>query len=236
MSKLKENDYICGQQKIGDIKRGKDRHAYIWLACIDCGKERWVTIRNGKPKSIRCKSCVRKGTTHPNFGKLGKDSTYWKGGKYKDGDGYIKVLIDSKNPYFIMGNHQGYVNEHRLIMAQNLDRPLTEDEVVHHKNEIRDDNRIENLELLKNDAEHLAYHRKLKQKNKAEKLYICGLCRHYDSDNCYCMATGKYEIYEEDTCDGWEDDNEVELTKEEKDDIVGDMKAHRRMVEGDEIV
>jgi len=61
--------------------------------------------------------------------------------------------------------------------------------------------------------------------------YICGTCKYWDCDEDYCMATGNHEMYEQDTCDGWEDDNEVELTDEEKKEIVGDIEAHRRMVE-----
>lgn len=58
--------------------------------------------------------------------------------------GYL-IRYEPENP---MATKQGMVLEHRRVMGEHLGRPLTPDEIVHHRNEIKDDNRIENLELM----------------------------------------------------------------------------------------
>ena len=63
--------------------------------------------------------------------------------RYQTDDGYI-VVSAKGHPNAIRGNR---ILEHRLIMSKMLRRTLRSDEIVHHKNGIRNDNRPENLEL-----------------------------------------------------------------------------------------
>lgn len=60
-----------------------------------------------------------------------------------DGYGYVVVYA----PDHPNAQAHGWVLEHRKVMADHLGRRLDDDEVPHHKNGIRSDNRIENLEL-----------------------------------------------------------------------------------------
>jgi hypothetical protein len=72
----------------------------------------------------------------------------WKGGQPYYHSGYKYVWISQEHPFRIMANTNGRVAEHRLVMAEHLGRPLEYHESVHHKNGVRDDNRLENLQLL----------------------------------------------------------------------------------------
>lgn len=84
--------------------------------------------------------------------KEGEKHYAWKG-RLIDKDGY--VLIHQKG-HPNARKHTHYIFEHRLVMEDFLGRTLLPGEVVHHKNGVKEDNRIENLQLFENNAAHLA--------------------------------------------------------------------------------
>ncbi|HWB65288.1 MAG TPA: HNH endonuclease [Mycobacteriales bacterium] len=59
--------------------------------------------------------------------------------------GYRIVPVPKAMRWLVGGDRTAA--EHRLVMAEMLGRPLTDDESVHHRNGIRTDNRVTNLEL-----------------------------------------------------------------------------------------
>lgn len=77
----------------------------------------------------------------------GENNSRWAGGRTSNASGYHAVRVDPADPLAVMRMQNGYVMEHRLVMARHLGRPLVSDESVHHVNGDRQDNRLENLEL-----------------------------------------------------------------------------------------
>ena len=91
--------------------------------CVDCG------VRIKGKRASRCKRCWGIST---------------RGGKQTLASGYVLVSGEYGHPN---ANKEGRLFEHRLVMSEHLGRPLLHVENVHHKNGIKHDNRIENLEL-----------------------------------------------------------------------------------------
>lgn len=130
---LKWQDNLPCQCKI--CKKVFDVEYYCYMQ----SKRTWAN-RNGTDKldyEYTCKTCRSNGKTNHA----------WKSGRLNS-DGYImlhKSLVDKKYHYL---GRKSYVSEHRYVYAKAKNVILKSYQEVHHKNHIRDDNRIENLELF----------------------------------------------------------------------------------------
>ena len=150
-------DALKGLPELGEIRRGSEIGRpnkfcrYIWHACEICGRTRWVQFYNGKPCSTRCLNCANH---ELGRSKRGSDNPSWKGGRFRDGRGYILVRVQPDDFFYPMTS-RGTVYEHRLIVAKSLNRCLLPWEIVHHRNGIKDDNGLENLQLLPNRRFHM---------------------------------------------------------------------------------
>lgn len=146
---------------------------------------------------------VKKVEGQGKFNRRGSKNPNWKGGIKRRNDGYV-LIYNPSHPHARYGN---YVYEHRLIMEKHIKRFLDPKEVVHHINGDQSDNRIENLMLFKNNAEHLSvemkgkmvgknnpywkggkHNLKCKRCNKKFKSYINPTKPKYCSSKCYHKA------------------------------------------------
>lgn len=98
----------------------------------------------------------------------------WSGGVWNCPNGYRYILL----PNHPRANRDGYVREHIVIMETFLNRSLIDGEIVHHINGKRDDNRIENLQIL-NIHTHPSLHNTietpLNNKKLLEKELLSGI-------------------------------------------------------------
>lgn len=92
----------------------------------------------------------------------GEHNPAWKGGRFISKKGYVFVRC----PEHHRRGRNGYVLEHVLVMERHLGRSLiyysmahSSNEVVHHVNGEKSDNRIENLRLMTH-SEHMTLHGK----------------------------------------------------------------------------
>ena len=88
-------------------------------------------------------------------------------------NGYILVWC----PNHLHANTSGMVYEHVLVAEQKIGRPLKREEVVHHINHIRNDNRPENLIVFATQSDHTRFHMLHED---------FGMCHQYEDGSYWC--------------------------------------------------
>lgn len=84
----------------------------------------------------------------------GENNPFWKGGIIQDADGYVYIL----KPEHPGATKTGYVKRSHLVAEKMLGRYLYPDEITHHKNGIRNDDRPENIKVTTR-KKHVSFHR-----------------------------------------------------------------------------
>lgn len=78
---------------------------------------------------------------------------------YVNNDGYKQIYKPKSSEARESGFAQGYAPEHRVKASKMLKRPLTSDEIVHHKDGNKLNNRKNNLQVMTRN-EHYRIHKK----------------------------------------------------------------------------
>lgn len=107
----------------------------------------------------------------------GKGNPNWKGGQTIT-KGYISIWM----PNHHRADARGYVPQHILIFEKVLGKPLPIAIVSHHVNEIKSDNRNNNLVICQDQTYHFLLHKRTKA------LKVCG-----DANADYCRFCKKWE-------------------------------------------
>lgn len=155
------------------------------LICPECGKEFYIpTCYVNSAKEHRCsRECNGKARgrewaaqgykgalsrTPESFkaaARYGENNHFWKDGiTYRNRKGHYSnqsiKYVRCPQEYIEMSRKDGYVMEHRLLVAQAIGRVLLRREVVHHANHNAEDNRLENLELFATNGDHKMYEKR----------------------------------------------------------------------------
>lgn len=115
----------------------------VKCVCDNCGKE-FDTYKCYEKRNRKHRFCSK--ACESEFRNYNNSISQWRGGRVSPSTGYKYIMYCGKE-----------IEEHRLVMMRHLGRELNKNEVVHHINGNKLDNRIENLQVMTR-SEHQRLH------------------------------------------------------------------------------
>lgn len=91
----------------------------------------------------------------------GEKNGRWNDSKIISSEGYVKLRVGRDHP---LADPNGYAYEHLIVWLAAGKRMPEPHELIHHKNENKQDNRIGNLEI-KTRSEHAVLHNANRERN-----------------------------------------------------------------------
>lgn len=143
---------------LGIHSRSYNRKYRIGLfKCPLCGSEVEKIMKDGVKAKVCSRSC---------YAKIRE-----RRGPYKSGTVLISGYYYDYLPEHPFSTKKGYVAQHRIQAENKIGRMLLPNEDVHHINEIKTDNRQENL-MVMSKSEHSKLHRKKTKRDSNGKFKI----------------------------------------------------------------
>lgn len=122
----------------------KSKEKSVLVNCDNCGKQFERPQCHVKENNFCSRECLY--AWHKE-NRIEENSPRWNGGVYHTPDGYL----------FLRQDDGTYKAEHRIVVEESLGRELSSDEIVHHIDEDKTNNSIDNLVVLTR-AEHARLH------------------------------------------------------------------------------
>jgi hypothetical protein len=149
------------------------RNMYEYRRARYCNKDCYLAAHKAKFEDAVCPICnttFKRPANREQVKQFCSPKCQYKnnekqGHKYVTPQGYVAIKV-GKHP---MAYSDGYILEHRLVMSQHLGRALATDEHIHHIDGNKQNNSIENLQIIEN-SEHQILHESSCRLNTAEAI------------------------------------------------------------------
>jgi hypothetical protein len=130
-----------------------------------CRTQRYRRKKKAKELGVDASQLIDMRGKHQNHAK-GSRSGKWNDGRIISSHGYVKIRVGLEHP---LADPNGYAYEHLLVWVSAGRNAPGADELLHHDNEDKQDNRLRNL-ILKLRSRHGTEHIALRSRDSLGRL------------------------------------------------------------------